>query len=135
MKHIQTYQLTNKNGLSLEVLNLGGIIRSLHVPDANGVFSDVVLGFQEPKDYLNNSPYFGAIIGRYANRIDKGKFELNGKTYALETNNPPNHLHGGILGFDRVFWNVTPYKEDEGQGLCLPIFPKMARKDIPEIWR
>ncbi|MEY2997025.1 MAG: hypothetical protein RIQ82_404 [Bacteroidota bacterium] len=93
---LDVHKIQNKNGLSIEVLNLGGIIRSIKTPDRKGVFEDVVLGFQDPKHYLEDHPYFGAIVGRFANRISHGKFTLEGKEYSLAQNNGTNHLHGGL---------------------------------------
>ena len=89
------YELKNKNGAFVEIFTYGARITRLCVPDKNGVLGDVILGFQSPEDYLGKISYYGATIGRYANRIEKGKFILNGKAYALETNDGANHLHGG----------------------------------------
>ena len=89
------YELTNKNGSVLEIFTYGARITRLCVPDKNGVLGDVILGFANPEDYLGKITYYGATVGRYANRIEKGKFTLNGKEYSLETNNGNNHLHGG----------------------------------------
>ena len=85
-------------------MTYGGTVVSLKVPDKNGKLGDVVLGYDSLGGYLTNSPYFGALIGRYGNRIAKGKFTLDGVEYTLATNNPPNHLHGGVKGFDKVVW-------------------------------
>lgn len=91
----------------VQVLNYGGIITSIKTPDKNGKLGDIVLGFDADSDYIKKDPpYFGALIGRYGNRIAKGKFILDGVTYSLATNNGPNALHGGKKGFDKVFWNV-----------------------------
>ena len=87
-------------------LNYGGIIQSLMIPDIYGVLGDIVLGFDNPEDYKKDHPYFGAIIGRYANRIANGRFTLDGKEYRLTKNNGPNSLHGGLIGFDRMIWEV-----------------------------
>jgi aldose 1-epimerase len=105
---IEIFTLTNKNGLELKAIGYGGIITSLRVPDRNGTFDDIVLGFERLDDYLKDHPFFGAIIGRYGNRIAKGQFTLDGTTYKLATNNGPNHLHGGLKGFDKVVWQVEP---------------------------
>lgn len=94
--------------MEVEVLNYGGIITSIKVPDSRGKIDDVVLGFKNPEDYQKEHPYFGCLVGRYANRIAKGIFELEGKTYKLAINNGPNSLHGGLKGFDKHFWDVTP---------------------------
>ncbi|MFN8258955.1 MAG: aldose epimerase family protein [Bacteroidales bacterium] len=106
-KEVGLYTLKNKNGLVAQVTNYGAIIVSLYVPDKNGQFADIVQGYDTIHEYINgNGPYQGAICGRCANRIAKGKFHLEGKEYALAVNNGPNHLHGGIKGFDRVVWEV-----------------------------
>lgn len=104
--NIKTFELKIENEIEMTFLNYGGIIQSLKVPDKNGKMDDVVLGFDHPEDYLKDHPYFGALIGRYANRIREGKFILDGKLYSLAVNNPPNTLHGGLIGFDKVIWNV-----------------------------
>ncbi len=98
----------------------GGIITSLKVPDRDGQLADVVLGFDTPQGYLVEPPppFFGAIIGRYGNRIAKGKFTLDGHTYTLATNNGPNHLHGGNKGFDKVLWTTTPRESADGRRSC-----------------
>lgn len=106
-KEVMAYTLSNKNGVKLKVINYGGIVVSLDVPDKNGKLGDVVLGYDSLDGYLKSTPYFGAIVGRYGNRIGKGKFSLDGKEYTLAVNNGPNHLHGGIKGFDKVFWDIT----------------------------
>lgn len=121
---VDLYTLTNDNGVSLEVTNYGGIITSLRVPDREGELEDVVLGFDSlsvytSEAYRSANPYFGALIGRYGNRIDDGEFSLDGETYTLETNNGPNHLHGGEEGFDQVVWNAEPFQEADSMGLVL----------------
>ena len=105
-KPIDTFTLSNGRGLELTAMTYGGIITSLKVPDRAGHAADVVLGFDSPQGYLSDPPppFFGALIGRYGNRIAKGKFTLDGQTYTLATNNAPNHLHGGNKGFDKVIW-------------------------------
>lgn len=105
---IKKYTLKNASGMKVDVINYGGIITAIHAPDKNGKFEDVTLGFDAPSEYQKKSehPYFGALIGRYGNRIAKGKFTLDGKEYTLAVNNGPNALHGGLKGFDKVFWDV-----------------------------
>ncbi len=105
---IKFFTLKNKNGMVIKVTNFGAIITSIVVPDRDGKMGDVALGYDSLKDYVNavNKPYFGSIVGRYGNRIAEGKFELDGETYELAINNPPNHLHGGIIGFDKVIWDA-----------------------------
>lgn len=113
-KPVTAYTLTNANGMTAEILDLGGIVNRLLVPDRSGKMDDVVLGCKDVASYLNDSPYFGCITGRYANRIAKGKFTLDGKTYTLATNNDPNHLHGGDIGFNQRIWEAkTEVKGDE----------------------
>ena len=106
MKKIKTFHLSVPNEIELTFLDYGGIIQSLKVPDKNGLMDDVVLGFDSPEEYLNDHPYFGALIGRYANRINAGTFGLDGKEYNLSLNTPPTTLHGGERGFDKVIWEV-----------------------------
>jgi aldose 1-epimerase len=105
-KTVSEFTLKNANGMVVKIITYGGIITELHVPDKNGKFDDVVLGFDNLKGYLDGHPYFGCITGRYCNRIAKGKFSLDGKEYTLATNNGPNHLHGGKKGFDKMVWKV-----------------------------
>lgn len=107
------YTLTNKNGMKVSITDYGGIIVSVLVPDKNGIMADVVLGYDSVGLYEKNNPYFGAIIGRYGNRIAKGKFSIDGKSYQLATNNAPNHLHGGSKGYDKKMWNVTAIEGEE----------------------
>ena len=109
---IEKYTLTNANGMKMEVITMGGDIISLTAPDKDGKFEDVVLGYTTPDLYLDGNPYFfGAIIGRYGNRIAKGKFTLDGKPYQLTVNDGPNSLHGG-KGFDKRVWTATPVEGD-----------------------
>jgi aldose 1-epimerase len=104
---VEIYTLRNMNGCEARIMTYGGIVQSLKVPDKNGQFGDIVLGYDNLDGYLKATPYFGALIGRYGNRIGGGKFTLDGKTYTLATNNGPNSLHGGIKGFDKVVWKVA----------------------------
>ena len=115
-KPIEMVTLKNKNGIELQAISYGGIITSLKVPDRSGKFADVVLGFDTLENYWADPPppYFGAIIGRYGNRIAKGKFTLGGKTYTLATNNGPNHLHGGNKGFDKQVWTIATKESPDG---------------------
>lgn len=113
-KPVTVFRVTNANGLELRAITYGAIITSLRVPDRNGTAADVVLGFDSLAGYLKDPPYFGAIVGRYGNRIARGQFTLEGKTYRLATNNGPNHLHGGNRGFDKVVWSGAPLKTGTG---------------------
>ena len=103
-EQVSVFTLTNAAGMTVKILDFGGIITEIHVPDRDGVFGDVALGFDTLEPYLTDSPYFGALIGRYGNRIAGGRFTLDGQDYALPVNNGKNHLHGGVPGFDRVQW-------------------------------
>jgi aldose 1-epimerase len=116
---VDVYTLTNAVAMQVRVITFGGIITSILVPDRNGTFADVALGFKELTPYLSNPPYFGAIIGRYGNRIAKGRFTLDGHTYTLAVNNRPNHLHGGIKGFDKAVWKAESFKQADTVGLVL----------------
>lgn len=103
---VSVFTLANAGGMTVRILDFGGIITEIHVPDRDGVFADVALGFDTLAPYLGDSPYFGALIGRYGNRIAGGRFTLDGETFTLPVNNGKNHLHGGVPGFDRVLWNA-----------------------------
>jgi aldose 1-epimerase len=115
---VDVLTLTNANGMTVRAITYGGIITSLRVPDRNGQFDDVVLGYDHLGGYVEQSPYFGAIIGRYGNRIAGGRFTLDGQTYSLATNNGPNHLHGGITGFDKVVWRAEPFENGDSVGVA-----------------
>jgi aldose 1-epimerase len=112
---VSEFTLTNSRGMIVKVLDFGGIIREIHVPDRDGQFADVALGFDTLAPYLDDSPYLGALIGRYGNRIARGRFTLDGKEYQLAVNNGEHHLHGGDPGFDKVLWTASVDEE----GLCL----------------
>ena len=104
---IEQFTLTNKNGVEVRAITYGGIITSIKTPDRAGAMGDIVLGFDSIDGYLAGHPFFGAIIGRYGNRIAKGRFTIDGQEYKLATNNGPNHLHGGIKGFDKQVWSAA----------------------------
>ncbi|MDJ1469385.1 aldose epimerase family protein [Cytophagaceae bacterium DM2B3-1] len=112
-KAADLYTLRNASGMEVKITNYGGTIVSWTAPDKDGKYEDVVLGCDSLDGYLKGVPYFGALIGRYGNRIGKGKFTLDGKTYTLATNNGPNALHGGKVGFDKVLWEATPVEGEE----------------------
>ena len=103
---IEAVELSNRNGMSARIITLGATLQSLRVPDRDGRAADIVLGYASAAEYLANPQYFGATVGRYANRIAGGRFSLDGKEYLLEKNNAPNHLHGGLRGFDKVVWRI-----------------------------
>jgi len=130
-KKVDLYTLTNANGLKVKITNYGGIITSLRTPDRKGKFADIVLGYDTLAEYIKDSPYFGALIGRYGNRIAKGRFTLNGVEYKLATNNGPNHLHGGIKGFDKVVWNAQPMQSKASVGLELTYISKDGEEGYP----
>jgi aldose 1-epimerase len=124
--------LTNKNGMQVQTIRYGGIITSIRVPDRNGRLNDVVLGYDTEAGYVqNNGPYMGAIIGRYGNRIAKGEFTLDGQTFHLATNNGPNHLHGGIKGFNKVVWNTDEFKNADGMGVTFRYISKDGEEGYP----
>ncbi len=108
----QLFTLTNKQGMRVKISDFGGVITAIEAPDKNGVFADVVLGFDQLAPYESQSPYFGALIGRFGNRIARGQFELDGKVISLPLNDGSNHLHGGDVGFDKVLWQA----QTEGSG-------------------
>jgi aldose 1-epimerase len=125
------YTLTNSGGAEVKITNYGGIVTSLKLPDRNGKLDDVVLGFDNLNAYLKGHPYFGAIIGRYGNRIAKGRFTLHGVEYKLAVNNGENHLHGGIKGFDKVVWNAKPRTVANGAALELTYLSKDGEEGYP----
>ena len=125
------YTLTNANGMTVNITNYGGIITKLTAPDKNGEWADVVLGFDSLPPYLKGHPFFGALVGRYGNRIAKGKFKLNDQEYALPINNGPNALHGGLKGFDKVIWKTTEIKKDSTVGLELTYTSKDGEEGYP----
>jgi aldose 1-epimerase len=116
---VELFTLRNANGIEARVTNYGGVIVSLMTPDRAGQMADIVLGFDSLAPYVAGTPYFGALIGRYGNRIAGGRFTLDGETYTLATNNEPNHLHGGVRGFDKVVWDAEPFENGAERGLIL----------------
>ncbi len=123
-REAKLFTIENDNNFTLKVTNYGGIITHIEMPDKEGKRENVVCGFSKlehyfGKDYLENYPYFGAIIGRYANRISKGQLEIGGKSYALELNNGQNHLHGGKKGFDKRLWEAGIFEEEDAAGVNL----------------
>lgn len=130
-KSVDAFTLTNGKGLELRAITYGATIISLRVPDRLGRLDDIVLGYPTLAGYLDKSPYFGAIVGRYGNRIAKGRFTLDGKTYALATNNGPNHLHGGIKGFDKVVWSVDSSHQDSSATLTFSYTSPAGEEGYP----
>src|SRR5208282_2731697 len=125
------YLLTNQNGLQASITNFGGTLVALRVPDKQGNLGDVVLGYDSFDGYFSDSAYFGASIGRYANRIAHGKFSLAGVTYLLAKNNGENSLHGGVKGFNKVFWQATEIADPDGPSLQLKYTSKDGEEGYP----
>ncbi len=130
-KTIYQYTLANGNGMVVKLINFGGIVTNLFVPDENGKPVDVVLGYDSLQQYIEDSSYFGAIVGRYGNRIAKGQFTLDGQTFNLAVNNGPNHLHGGIKGFNKVVWDSDPFIFPEKVGVVLTYLSKNGEEGYP----
>jgi aldose 1-epimerase len=128
---VQAFTLTNAHGVAIRAIDYGGIITSLSAPDRAGVTGDIVLGYDNIDGYLKTTPYFGAIVGRYANRIAKGRFTLDGATYTLATNNGANALHGGVTGFDKVMWHAEPFDSASGAGVVFTYTAKDGEEGYP----
>ena len=131
-KNVDQFTLKNANGVEMNVITYGGRITSLKVPNKSGTLENVVLGHNTMEGYLrDDNPFFGALIGRFGNRIAKGKFTLNGEEYTLATNDGSNHLHGGINGFDRVIWNAEPIEGPKNSSLKLTYLSKDGEEGYP----
>ncbi len=130
-QNVDLYTLTNARGVEAKITNYGGIVVSFRVPDRAAKFDDVVLGYDKLDDYLKGTSYFGALIGRYGNRIGKGRFTLNGVEYKLAVNNDQNHLHGGLKGFDKVVWNAKPLPTKNGAALELTYLSRDGEEGYP----
>lgn len=128
---VTSYTLTNNQGMTMEVIDYGGIIVSLTAPDREGNYEDVVLGFDSLQPYIERNPFFGALVGRYGNRIAKGKFSLDSKEYTLVQNNGENHLHGGTKGFDKVVWNSKAMETPDGPSLELTYLSAHLEEGYP----
>jgi aldose 1-epimerase len=128
---VEAFTLKNAHGLEARVITYGAIVQSLLVPDGKGGTVDIVLGFDTLDEYVKSNPYFGCVVGRYANRIAKGRFSLDGKEYTLATNNGPNALHGGVRGFDKVVWKATPKASPDGDALDLTYVSKDGEEGYP----
>jgi len=124
---VHLYTLKNDHGVEVSITNYGGAITSIMTPDRHGAFGDVVLGYDTLDEYMKNPRYLGALIGRFANRIDRGKFSLNGVEYQLAQNNGENHLHGGKRGFDKRVWKAT----ERPSGLHLEYFSHDGEENYP----
>jgi aldose 1-epimerase len=130
-KSVMLYTLRNAAGMEAKITNYGGIIVSLTAPDKNGKYDDVVLGYDSLAGYIRATPYFGALIGRYGNRIGKGQFTLDGKAYQLTVNDGVNHLHGGKTGFDKVVWDAKEMTTADGPALVLTYVSKDGEEGFP----
>jgi aldose 1-epimerase len=130
-ENVDLYTLTNSKGMQAKIMSYGGIVTTLTAPDRNNKYADVVLGFNNLDSYLKGHPYFGALVGRYGNRIAKGRFTLNGTEYKLAVNNGENHLHGGIKGFDKVVWTAKSMKTKLGPALSLTYVSKDMEEGYP----
>ncbi len=132
---VDVYTLTNAHGLRLRAMTYGGIVLSLEVPDRHGKLADVVLGYGSLAEYVKRSPYFGAVVGRYGNRIAKGTFNVGGREYSLALNNSPGGnkcaLHGGIRGFDKVVWKGEGLVQDGSQGVRFTYLSKDGEEGYP----
>src|SRR5256714_7553245 len=128
---VDIYTLTSRRGAEARVITYGGAVVSLKVPDRRGHLDDVVLGFDRLEDYQRQTFYIGALIGRYGNRIARGRFTLDGVEYKLAANNPPNHLHGGVRGFDKVVWKARPLAARGGAALELTYLSRDGEGGYP----
>ncbi|MGZ4788986.1 MAG: aldose epimerase family protein [Terriglobales bacterium] len=130
-REVFLYTLKNHNGMEVVITNFGGDVVSIKVPDRNGKMADVALGFDNVSEYEKQGPYFGALVGRYANRIANGTFTLDGKTYHVPTNDGPNALHGGKVGFDKRVWDAKESSDASGQHLDLHYLSKDGEEGFP----
>jgi aldose 1-epimerase len=128
---VQLFTLTNTNGLVAKITNYGATLTELHVPDRTGALADVVLGFEDLEGYRKGTAYFGAIVGRVANRIMNAAFDLEGQHYSLAANDRPHHLHGGRTGWDKVVWNARPLDTADGPALELTYVSKDGEEGYP----
>jgi aldose 1-epimerase len=128
---VDLFTLTNAKGMYVKLINYGATTIAVGVPDRAGKVTDVTLGYDTLDGWLSNTSYFGGTVGRYANRIAKGRFTLDGQTYTLTTNNGPNHLHGGLVGFDKVLWNAEPIETPQAVGVKLTYLSKDGEQGYP----
>ncbi len=129
---VESYKLKNQNGMEVDIITFGGRITDLKVPNKEGVSENVVIGFNSLAQYEKENPFFGALIGRYGNRIAKGKFSLDGKEYQLAINNAPNALHGGPQGYFNVVWKADEVKSGENASLKLSYVSKDMEEGYQE---
>ena len=130
-REVYQYTLANKSGAILKVLNFGAVVTSLTMPDRNGKYEDVVLGYDSLKGYIHSTNYFGTIVGRYGNRIGKGQFTLEGKKYQLTVNDGVNHLHGGRIGFSKKLWTAKTVHNSAGPSLRLTYISQDGEEGYP----
>jgi aldose 1-epimerase len=130
-REVFQYTLKNSSGVTVRILNYGATITELHVPDRDGKIEDVVLGYDSLQKYVDGTEYFGAIVGRYGNRIGKGQFQLDGKKYQLTINDGENHLHGGILGFNKVLWDARAVEDSTDPSLELQYISPDGEEGYP----
>lgn len=130
-EEVYLYTLTNKNGMEVKIINYGATVVSLTAPNRDGKYEDVVLGYDNLEDYVNGKSFFGCIVGRFGNRINKGKFKLDGKEYQLTINDGENHLHGGIIGYNKVLWKAEPIINDSSQSLKLSYLSPDGEQGYP----
>ncbi|MEE2616835.1 MAG: aldose epimerase family protein, partial [Bacteroidota bacterium] len=128
---VYKYTLENKIGTKVSIITYGGIITNLKTFNKSGALEDIVLGYNSLEEYTKESPYFGAIVGRYGNRISKGKFSINGKEYNLARNDGQNHLHGGNIGFDKVIWDATTQIDKNSASLILSYTSRDMEEGYP----
>ncbi|RYG75072.1 galactose mutarotase [bacterium] len=128
---VSLFTLTNSKGAQVKITNYGAVVTSLRVPDKKGRLGDVLLGYDNLEGVRKGDAYIGAVAGRYANRIAKGRFTLDGKTYTLATNNGPNHLHGGKVGFNQKVWTAKPLRLKNGPALELRLYSKSGEEGYP----
>lgn len=128
---VELFTLANPRGIEVRAMTYGAIITTILAPDRQGRRSDIVLGFDSLAGYLSGSPYFGAVVGRYANRIAGGRFALDGVTYQLARNNGPNSLHGGERGFDKVLWSAEPFERDSAAGVTFRYVSRDREEGYP----
>jgi aldose 1-epimerase len=128
---VELFTLRNDHGIEVQIVNYGAIITSIRTPDRDGRFADIVLGFDDLEGYIDHPRFFGAVPGRYANRIAKGRFTIDGHTYTLATNNGANQLHGGVRGFDKVVWSAEPFDRNGTSGVTLRYTSRDGEEGYP----
>jgi len=130
-QRVTLYTLTNANGNTVQMIDYGAIVVSINVPDRSGKKTNITAGFSSIDGYLKRHPYFGATVGRFCNRIAKGSFSVDGKSYSLAINNGPNHLHGGLVGFDKLMWKAAEVKSDVSVGLNFTLISPDGQEGYP----